>query len=99
MDHKWIMGVFIAAFCLIFVGMFLYSLLSYDMNVIPSYEEKFVAFVAQNLITFAGLMLSVSSAVGSFLVEDNYSRVGMLLFSALITGFVLMHFPPWYQYF
>jgi len=96
-DHKWIMGVFIAAFCIIFAGMLLYSLLFITDTV--KLNREVLAFVVQNLVAIGGLMLSVSSAIGAFVVEDSYTRLGMLIFSALVTVFILIQKLPFYPFY
>lgn len=91
MNHKWIMGVFIAAFCLVFVGIFLYSLMGYGIVDLDRDTERYLTFTAQSLITFGGLMISISSTVGAFTVEDGYARLGLLFFAAVATVYVLLY--------
>jgi hypothetical protein len=104
-NHKGILAGLIVGFCLIFVGSLLGSIsllsvnharLQYTRNEIGRDDyynaidiSNTLNFVEQLLQIVGGLVLSVSSAVGAFIVEDKYAKLGLLLFSALVTVFIL----------
>ena len=105
MNHKEILAALIVGFCLIFVGSLLGSISSFHVNRanlehargdIDADELRnavelgvTLVFVDQLLQIIGGLTLAVFSAVGAFIIEDKYATLGLLLFSALVTVFVL----------
>jgi len=120
-NHKGILVALIVGFCLIFVGSLLGSISSFHINRanlehargnIGADEARnavdlgvTLVFVDQLLQIIGGLILAVFSAVGAFIIEDKYATLGLLLFSALVTVFVvttiifrLQGMPTYYSY-
>lgn len=105
MNHKEVLAVLIVGFMLIFVGSLLgaistlhasHAFLEYRRNNIDQddlYNANDLAytlnFVDHILQIVGGVVLSVFSAVGAFIVEDKYATLGLLVFSAIVTVFVL----------
>jgi len=119
-NHKGILAGLIVGFCLIFVGSLLGSISSLSLSHASLQYERdeidrddlynainisnALNFIEQLLQIVGGLALSVSSAVGAFIIEDKYATLGLLLFSALVTVFILttvmfrLVYPPTYYY-
>lgn len=107
MNHSRIMATIITGFCIIFIGSVLGSISMYttqsaqlrysrddiseDWLYIAIDRGLALTFVERLLQLIGGLILSVFSIVGAFVVENKYATVGLLLFSALVTVFVLAH--------
>ena len=121
MNHRGILAAIIVGFCLIFVGSLLGSISSLSVSHANlehardniTQEELWntidfntiLVFVGQLLQIVGGLLLSVFSAVGAFIIEDKYATLGLLLFSALVTVFILttilfrLVYPPYIYYY
>ena len=119
MNHKEILAAIIVGLCLIFASALLYSISSRIVNIArlenvrgnTTNEELRntidlginLDFVGDLLKIVGGLLLSVFSAVGAFIIEDKYATLGLLLFSALVTVSILTTIifelvPPPYVY-
>ena len=82
----------VLGFCLIFAG----SLLSRSFWLIEE-QTRAGTFMEGILQLVGGLVLCTASAVGAFVVEDKYATLGLLLFSALVTVYVLTTTAPIYS--
>ena len=105
MEHKGIFALFIVGFCIILLGSIFYTLAEAvrrhaDIN--HSYRGVNLAStadaldnangftaLARILITSGAFILTLVSAMGVWRIEDKYVKLGMLIFSALITAFLL----------
>jgi len=118
-NHKEILAALIVGFCLIFVGSLLASISSFYVNHANlehtrgniGTDERWNAIYLGNALVLVdellqiigGLILAVFSTVGAFIIEDKHATLGLLLFSALVTVFVLTTIifrlrglPPYY---
>lgn len=105
MEHKGILAVFIVGFCIIFLGSIIYTLgqvvqrhaeidsIYRDVNRTSIANELNMALamtaLARFLIAPGALMLTLASAIGAWRIGDKYIKLGMLIFSALTTTFLL----------
>ena len=105
MKHKAIFTLFIVGFCIIFLGSIIYTLAqaarrhaeidySYrDVNRASTADSldnaNLMTFLARSLITSGAFPLALASAIGAWTIEDKYVKLGMLIFCALITTFLL----------
>ena len=105
MKHKGILAVFIVGFCIIFLGSIAYKLgqvvqrhaeidsIYRDIDRASTANELNMALAqtafAHFFITPGALMLALASAIGAWTIEDKYVKLGMLIFCALITTFLL----------
>ena len=105
MEHKVILTLFVVGFCIIFLGSLFYVLgqtarrhteIDYSYRgVNPAStadaldNANMMTFLARNLITSGAFTLTLASAIGAWTIEDKYVKLGMLIFSALITVFLL----------
>ena len=105
MKHKAIFILFIVGLCIIFLGSILYRVAqagrrhaeidySYRAESRPNTAEALdnanIATVAAHILTIIGAFpLALASAIGAWTIEDKYVKLGMLIFCALITTFLL----------
>lgn len=105
MEHKGILAVFIVGFCIIFLGSMVYTLgqvvqrhaeidaIYRDVDRASTANELNMALAmtafARFLIAPGAFMLNLASAIGAWRIEDKYVKLGMLIFCAIITTFLL----------
>jgi hypothetical protein len=105
MKHKAIFILFIIAFCIILLGSIVYTLAqvirrqaeigaSYRgvslSNTADELSNANIMTLAARILTILGAFpLTVASATGAWTIEDKYVKLGMLIFCAIITSFLL----------
>lgn len=105
MQHKAVLTLFVIGFCIIFLGSILYTLgqtarrhteIDEDYRGVNRASTadaldnaNIMIFLARNLITSGAFILALASAIGAWIIEDKYAKLGMLVFSALVTIFLL----------
>jgi len=105
MEHKVILTLFVVGLCIIFFGSIFYILgqtvrthadIDYRYrSVNPAStadaldNANVMTFIARILITSGAFTLALTSAIGAWTIEDKYAKLGMLIFSALVTVFLL----------
>ena len=105
MKHKAIFILFIVGFCIIFLGSIIYTVgqaVRRDAQIKRSYRAATVestadaldnanmmTLVARISTTLGAFPLTLASAIGAWTIEDKYVKLGMLIFCALITTFLL----------
>lgn len=105
MEHKPIFVLFIVGLCIIFLGSIIYTVgqaVRRDAEIKSSYRGEspestadkldnanMMTLVARNLTTLGAFPLTLASAIGAWTIEDKYVKLGMLIFCALITTFLL----------
>lgn len=105
MKNKAVFILFIIAFCLIFLGSIVYTLsqvVRRQAEIGASYRgyslsntadsltnANMMALAAHILITLGAFPLTLASATGAWTIEDKYVKLGMLIFCAIITTFLL----------
>jgi len=105
MKHKAVFILFIVAFCIIFLGSILargaqvrrrqaeIDSIYRDIDRASTANELNMALaltmLAHIFITLGAFLLTLASAVGAWTIEDKYVRLGMLIFCAIITTFLL----------
>lgn len=110
MEHKAILALFVVGLCIIFLGSIFYILgQTVRMHADIDYNHRHVneastadaldnanlmIFVARILITSGAFTLALASAMGAWIIEDKYVKLGMLIFSALVTTFLLVPLVP-----
>lgn len=105
MEHKRIFALFIVGFCIIFLGSFFYTLaeavrrhaqIDYSYRGVNQASTadaldnaNELTVLARFLIALGAFILTLVSVIGVWRIEDKYVKLGMLIFSALITTFLL----------
>ena len=105
MEHKVIFVLFIVGFCIINLGSIVYSVgqaVRRDAEIKRVYRDESIESTADALdnanmmtlgarilITSGAFTLVLGSAMGAWIMDDKYVKVGMLIFCALITTFLL----------
>ena len=105
MKHKVIFTLFIVGFCIIFLGSILITVgqaVQRDAEIKRAYRAattestadaldnaNMMTLGARILITSGAFTLTLASAIGAWTIEDKYVKLGLLIFSAVITTFLL----------
>jgi hypothetical protein len=105
MENRGILRVFVVGFCIVFLGSFFYILgeasrrnaeIDYryrSVNTVSTADAlanaNVMAFFARILVASGAFILALASAMGAWIIEDKYVKLGMLIFSALITTLLL----------
>ena len=105
MEYKGILALVIVGFCIILLGSFFYTVaqaVRRHADIDHSYRgvnrastadvldnANGLTALARILITSGAFILALASAIGVWRIEDKYVKLGMLIFSALITAFLL----------
>ncbi len=105
MKHKAILILFIVGFCNIFLGSIVYGIaragqrhaeIDYSYrgespsNTAEALDNANIATLAAHILTIIGAFpLALASAIGVWRIEDKYVKLGMLIFCAIITTFLL----------
>lgn len=105
MEHRAILALFMVGFCIMFFGSIFYTLsqtIRRHAEIDSEYRKvndastadaldnaNIMTFLAHTLTTPGAFILALASALGVWRIEDKYVKLGMLIFSALITAFVL----------
>jgi len=110
MEHKTIPTLFVVGLCIIFLGSIFYILgqtVRMHADIDRKYRHvneastadaldnaNIMTFLARILITSGAFTLALVSAIGAWTIEDKYVKLGMLIFSALVTTFLLVPLVP-----
>ena len=105
MEHRVILTLFVAGFCIIFFGS-IFFILGQTVRTHADIDYRYrgvnpadtadaldnanvMTFVARILIASGAFTLAIASTIGAWTIEDKYMKLGMLFFSALVTVFLL----------
>jgi len=105
MEHRAILALFMVGFCIMFFGSIFYTLsqtIRRHAEIDADYRgvgqsstadaldrANIMMFLAHTLVSPGAFILALASALGVWRIEDKYVKLGMLIFSALVTAFVL----------
>jgi hypothetical protein len=105
MEHRAILALFMVGFCIMFFGSIFYTLgqtIRRHADIDSGYRNadrastadtldnaNIMMFLAHTLVSPGAFILALASALGAWRIEDKYVKLGMLIFSALVTAFVL----------
>lgn len=105
MEHKVIFVLMIVGLCIIFLGSIIYTVgqaVRRDAEIKRSYRgaiqestadaldnANMMTLAARILTTLGAFPLTLASAIGAWIIQDKYVKLGMLIFCAVITTFLL----------
>ena len=105
MEHRAILALFMVGFCIMFFGSIFYTLsqtirrhaeIDAEYRIVDRASTadaldnaNIMTFLAHTLVSPGAFILALASALGVWRIEDKYVKLGMLIFSALVTAFVL----------
>lgn len=105
MEHRAILALFMVGFCIMFFGSIFYTLsetIRRHAEIDAEYRNvdqastadaldnaNIMTFLAHTLVSPGAFILALAGALGVWRIEDKYVKLGMLIFSALVTAFVL----------
>ena len=105
MEHKAIFILFVLGFCIIFLSSIVYTVSqavrrhaeigrsyrdSHPGSTADELDNANLMTVAAHILTTIGAFpLALASAIGAWTIEDKQVKLGMLIFCALITTFLL----------